>query len=112
MKLANIKPIEQIKSIKSINGTLRTNKIVRSPYLDSLELISYNIDLLFYADRILRNQIIVKNRNEIIAKIQNEVRTVLNVVDDFKNLNGNDYNYTQKYKRDFYKSIGLTKKFL
>ena len=112
MKLANIKHIEQIKSIKSINGTLRTNKIVRSPYLDSVELISYSMDLIYYCNNILKNDIVVKNKNEIMNRIQNEIITVTNILDDFKNINVNDYSYTQKYKRDFYKSIGLTKKYL
>ncbi len=104
MKLTKIESIQKLERLTPIN-----NKVVdRNKYLNKLELTLYSTKLCLFIARILRNEIEVKNRNEVLNIVIYEVIKLYNL------LSKKDFllhsNYTKKDTREFFKKVGLKPK--
>lgn len=108
MSLANLQSLKSLDSLQRLKP-LQQNKISTNiKYLDELELILYSTNLCLFSARILRNEIEVKNRNEVLNIVTDEVGKLYNL------LSQKDFllhsNYTKKDTRGFFKKVGLRPK--
>lgn len=108
MKLINIKPLPtRIKALKP----LTKEKVKRGNYLSNMEMILYSTNLCYYSMRILRNEIIVDNREMILNSIMKETIRMSKILNtkDWYNI---DTVLTQKEVKENFKRFGITKKSL
>ena len=70
MKCESIKPLPtRIKALKP----LTKEKFKRGKYLNEIEMILYSTNLCYYSSRILRNEIIVDNREMLLNSLTKEM---------------------------------------
>ena len=108
MKLINIKPLPtRIKALKP----LTKEKVKRGNYLSNMEMILYSTNLCYYSMRILRNEIIVNDREMILNSIMKETIRMSKILNtkDWYNI---DTVLTQKEVNENFKRFGITKKSL
>ncbi len=108
MKLINIKPLPtRIKALKP----LTKEKVKRGNYLSNMEMILYSTNLCYYSMRILRNEIIVNDREMILNSIMKETIRMSKILNtkDWYNI---DTVLTQKEVKENFKRFGITKKSL
>ena len=108
MKLINIKPLPtRIKALKP----LTKEKVKRGNYLSNMEMILYSTNLCYYSMRILRNEIVVDNREMILNSIMKETIRMSKILNtkDWYNI---DTVLTQKEVKENFKRFGITKKSL
>ncbi|MCT7498432.1 hypothetical protein [Aliarcobacter cryaerophilus] len=107
MKFESIKPLTRIKALKP----LTKEKFKRGKYLNEIEMILYSTNLCYYSSRILRNEIIVNNREIILNNLMMEIYRIYKIL-----CNENWYNLdtalTQKEVNENFKLFGITKKSL
>jgi len=106
-KRCNLKPLATIKPL-----TPQTKiKVSRSKYLSSMEMLLYSSNLCYYSTRIIRNEIIVDNRDLILNQLEKEVLRMYKLLskDDFYTL---ENAMTKKEQKENFKKFGITKKSL
>lgn len=108
MKCESIKPLPtRIKALKP----LTKEKFKRGKYLSQIEMILYSTNLCYYSTRILRNEIIVNNREMILNSLMMEIYRIYKMLcsDNWYNL---DTALTQKEVNENFKLFRITKKSL
>ncbi len=108
MKLNSIDPLPQrVTTLKP----LTKEKVKRGNYLSNMEMILYSTNLCYYSMRILRNEIIVDNREMILNSIMKETIRMSKILNtkDWYNI---DTVLTQKEVKENFKRFGITKKSL
>ncbi len=107
MNCNSLKPLATIKPLTPQNKP----KLSRSKYLSSMEMLLYSSNLCYYSTRIIRNEVIVNNRDLILNQIEKEVYRMYKLLsnDDFYNLQNV---MTKKEHRENFKKFGITKKSL
>lgn len=105
MKCNSIKPIGNIKPLTA----LTKEKIKRSNYLSTMEMILYSTNLCYYSTRIIRNEIEVNNRNFILDELSKEVYRMHKLLNkkEFDNL---ENVMTKKEYKENFKRFGITEK--
>lgn len=108
MNLTNLQSLKSLDNLPRLKP-LQQNKIsTNKKYLNEVELILYSTNLCLFGARILRNEIQVKNRNEVLNIVTDEVEKLYNL------LSKRDFllhsNYTKKDTREFFKKVGLKPK--
>lgn len=104
MKLTKIESIQKLERLTPI----KNKEVDRNKYLNELDIILYSTNLCLYASRLANNEVNIKNRNEVSKKLNIEINSLYNLLSkkDFMN----ESNYTNKSKKEFFKSIGLKPK--
>ena len=106
MKLHKLQSIKQINQLPNLQPKITINR----NSLNQIELILYSTNLCLFSMRILRDEIVIKNRNKTLQIVNNEVRKLYTL------LSKEDYlfhsNYTKKSTKEFFKKIGLKPKHL
>ena len=108
MKLNSIDPLPQrVTTLKP----LIKKKVKRGNYLSNMEMILYSTNLCYYSMRILRNEIIVNDREMILNSIMKETIRMSKILNtkDWYNI---DTVLTQKEVKENFKRFGITKKSL
>ncbi|MCT7492004.1 hypothetical protein [Aliarcobacter cryaerophilus] len=99
-KLSKLETIENIKPVDTIKPKQKVN------LLDVSYLLNYTATILLYQMRILRNEIVIKDR-AILKEIENEA---LKVTRSLINDNLQELEYTKKDINSFYKEVGIKEK--
>ncbi len=99
-KLAKLETIENIKPLDTIKPKEKVN------LLDVSYLLNYTATILLFQMRILKNEIVIKDR-AILKEIENEA---LKVVRSLINDNLQELEYTKKDINSFYKQVGIKEK--
>jgi len=78
--------------------------------LNQIELILYSTNLCLFSMRILRDEIVIKNRNKTLQIVNNEISKLYALLsqEDF----AFNHSYTKKSTKEFFKKIGLKPKHL
>lgn len=106
--LQSLRPLADVGAVPRL-GTLQNTRVsINKSLLSEIDIISYSTNLCLFSMRILRDEIQVPNRDEILKKVTNEVLEL------YKLLSKKDYmmesNYTKKDTKKFFKSVGLKPK--
>lgn len=108
MKLNSLRAIKNFDTLQGLKPLQYTKVSINKSLLSEMELILYSTNLCLFSSRILRNEIKVKNRNEVLNIVTNEVGKLYNL------LTKKDFllhsNYTKKDTREFFKKVGLKPK--
>ena len=107
MKYESITPLSRIEALKP----LIKEKFKRAKYLNEIEMILYSTNLCYYSSRILRNEIIVDNREMLLNSLTKEILRIYKILcnEEWYNLNTA---LTQKEVNKNFKLFGITKKSL
>ena len=92
--ITNIQPLDTIKPKQKVN------------LLNECYLLNYTATILLYQVRILKNEIVIKDR-AILKEIESEA---LKVVRSLINDNVQELEYTKKDINSFYKEVGIKEK--
>lgn len=110
MNLTKLQSLKSLNNISKLNSLQQNNVLINKRYLDKLELVLYSTNLCLFSTRILRKDIKVKNRSEVLNIVNDEVRKLYNL------LSKKDFllysNYTKRDIREFSKKIGLKQSYL
>lgn len=108
MSLTNLPSLKSLDNLQGLKPLQKSKISTNKKYLNELELILYSTNLCYYSTRILRNEIEVKNRNEVLNIVTDEVGKLYNL------LSKKDFllhsNYTQEDTKAFFKKVGLKPK--
>ena len=104
--LQSLGALKQIKGVPQLKPLIRTVVTIDKSNLSQIELISHSSSLCLYAMRILRYEISVKNRAEILAMTMAEIKKLSTM------LSKNNYEETISHKeaKETFKQIGLKPK--
>lgn len=73
MKLNSLQSLKALGEIKELSVPKRIITPHKSPYLSEIEILSYASNICFFAGKLLREEIIVKNSNVVINMAMKEV---------------------------------------
>lgn len=107
MNITNLKPLKNLQELKPLQETKIS---ISKNLLNELDIILYCTNLCYYSSQILRNEIQVKNRNEVLNMVTNEVIKLYNIISKKDTLD--NCIYTKKDTKDFFKKVGLKPKHL
>ncbi|MCT7480958.1 hypothetical protein [Aliarcobacter cryaerophilus] len=99
-KLAKLETIKNIQPLDTIKPKQKVN------LLNECYLLNYTATILLYQVKILRNEIVIKDRT-ILKAIENEA---LKVARSLINDNVQELEYTKKDINSFYKEVGIKEK--
>jgi len=106
--LQSLGALKQIKGIPQLKPLIRTVITIDKSNLSQIELISHSSSLCLYAMRILRDEIRVKNRAEILAMTMAEIRRMHTMM----HVNNNEESITCKDAKQTFKRLGIKPKHL
>lgn len=106
MRLNSLQSLGALKQIKGIPQLKPLIKTIDKSNLSQIELISHSSSLCLYAMRILRDEIIVKNRATILAMTISEIKKL----DTMLSNNNPEETITHKQAKETFKQIGLKPK--
>lgn len=106
--LQTLGALKQIKGIPQLKPLIRTSVTIDKSNLSQIALINHSSSLCLYAMRILRYEISVTNRDEILAMTLKEIKKLSTM------LSKNNYEETISHKeaKETFKQIGLKPKHL
>ena len=104
--LQSLGALKQIKGIPQLKPLIRTIVTIDKSNLSQIELISHSSSLCLYAMRILRDEITVKNRAEILAMTMAEIRRMHTMM----HVNNNEESITCKDAKQTFKRLGIKPK--
>ncbi len=101
--LQSLGALKQIKGVPQLKPLIRTVVTIDKSNLSQIALINHSSSLCLYAMRILRYEISVKNRAEILAMTLKEIKKLSPM------LSKNNYEETISHKeaKETFKQIGL-----
>ena len=104
--LQTLGALKQIKGIPQLKPLIRTSVTIDKSNLSQIALINHSSSLCLYAMRILRYEISVTNRDEILAMTLKEIKKLSTM------LSKNNYEETISHKeaKETFKQIGLKPK--
>ena len=104
--LQTLGALKQIKGVPQLKPLIRTIVIIDKSNLSQIALINHSSSLCLYAMRILRYEITVKNRAEILAMTMAEIKKLSTM------LSKNNYEdtITHKEAKETFKQIRLKPK--
>ena len=105
--LQSLRALKEVKGVPQIKPLIRTIVTIDKSKLSQIELLSHSSSICLYAMRILRYEISVTNRAEILAMTLKEIKK-LNTM-----LSKSDYyeeTITRKEAKETFKKIGLKPK--
>jgi len=103
MKLSKLQAIKELDSLSNLTPLQQNKKTL----LSNIELISYTIKLCLFSTRIIRGEIEVSKRNEVLVMVDAEVQKLTHLISS-GNIQNNTY--THKDSKVFYKKVGLKPK--
>ncbi len=106
--LQSLGALKQIKGVPQLKPLIRTIVTIDKSNLSQIELISHSSSLCLYAMRILRDEITVKNRAEILAMTMAEIRRMHTMM----HVNNNEDSITCKDAKETFKRLGIKPKHL
>ena len=105
MRLTNLQSLKSLDHLPRLKPIKKSNN---NDLLNKIELIEYSTTLCLFSTRILRNEIQVENRKEVLDIVYDEVGKLYNL------LSKKDFflhsNYTKKDTREFFEKVGLKPK--
>lgn len=104
--LQTLGALKQIKGVPQLQPLIRTIVTIDKSNLSQIALINHSASLGLYAMRILRDEIRVKNKAEILAMTLKEIKKFSTM------LSKNNYDETISFKeaKETFKQIGLKPK--
>lgn len=104
--LQSLKELKQLRSVPTLKPLIIKKIFIDKSNLSQIELISHSSSLCLFAMRILRDEITVKNRAEILAMTMAEIMKLSSM------LSKNNYEETISHKeaKETFKQIGLKPK--
>ena len=101
--LQSLGALKQIKGVPQLKPLIRKTVTIDKSNLSQIALISHSSSLCLYAMRILRDEITVKNRAEILTMTLKEIKKLGTM------LSKNNYEETISHKeaKETFKQIGL-----
>ena len=101
--LQSLGALKQIKGIPQLKPLIRTPTIIDKSNLSQIALINHSSSLCLYAMRILRYEISVTNRDEILAMTLREIKKLSTMLSK----NNYEETITHKEAKETFKKIGL-----
>jgi len=105
MKLNNLRHLKNLDILPSIKPLQR---IKTTNLLNEMELILYSTNLCLFSARILRDEIQIQNRNEVLSMVNDEINKLYNILSK-KDISLHN-NYSKKDTKDFFKKVKLKPK--
>ena len=110
MKLIEIQLLKDLNTLPSLKPLQSARITIDRSHLNEIELILYSTNLCLFSMRILRNEIQVSNRTNVLNVVMNEAGKLYNLLSKQNILQHS--NYTKKDTKTFFKSVGLKPKHL
>ncbi|ATB70384.1 hypothetical protein SJPD1_2288 [Sulfurospirillum diekertiae] len=104
--LQSLGALKQIKGVPQIKPLIRTIVTIDKSNLSQIALINHSASLGLYAMRILRDEIRVKNKAEILAVTLKEIKKLSTMLSK----NNNEDTITRKEAKETFKKIRLKPK--
>ena len=101
--LQSLKELKQLRSVPTLKPLIIKKIFIDKSNLSQIELISHSSSLCLYAMRILRDEITVKNRAEILAMTLKEIKKLGTMLSK----NNYEETITHKEAKETFKQIGL-----
>lgn len=101
--LQSLKELKQIKGVPQLKLLIRTIVTIDKSNLSQIALISHSSSICLFAMRILRDEITVKNRAEILAMTMAEIMKLSSMLSK----NNYEETITHKEAKETFKKIGL-----
>ena len=105
MKLNKLQAIKGLDSLASITPL---RDIQNKTLLSNIELIFYSTKLCLFSTRIMRGEIEVSKRNEVLAMLNGEIQKLTHLISTDNALENSEY--THKNTKAFFKKVGLKPK--
>lgn len=108
MKLKGLTPLKSVGRLSTIQK-LTKESLTKSKYLSQIDMILYSTNLCYYSSRIIRNEIKVKNSDEVLSNVTKEIMRIYNILrqDDYYTV---ENILTKKQHKENFKKFGITKK--
>ena len=104
-RLGTLRELESIGTVQSIKPMIYKRVTIDKSRLSEIELILYSTNLCLFSARILRDEIIVPNREGTLNAVSKEILKLYSI------LSKDDYylhsTYTQKDTKKFFKDVGI-----
>lgn len=104
--LQSLGALKQIKGVPQLKPLIRTIVTIDKSNLSQIELISHSSSLCLFAMRILRDEITVKNRAEILAMTMAEIMKLSSMLSK----NNYEETITHQEAKETFKKVGLKSK--
>ena len=100
--------LQAIKGLDSLVGITAIRDIQNKTLLNNIELIFYSTKLCLFSMRIIRGEIEVSNRNEVLVMLNSEIQKLTHLISTDNTLENSEY--THKDTKAFFKKVGLKPK--